>query len=440
MGKVEGKYGFVVTKNTKVCDEHFLSDDMLKVPGGKRWRLKDGAIPSKAGQPFVENRKRKPPTTRTQTTSTTKKSKVHSDSATVKYQPKSLASSALAVVNLVYKAMTQKTQETTRQLKDTQRELSNTKVKLQERTFGMDVIRDSNELCQHYTGFPDYDRLKICLTFLSVGENGENVRMRGSTEKKGSGRPRCLSAEDQFLLLLIKLRCGFSNTHLGWLFNCDSSTITRLLISWLNYVYLKFCTLPIWPSREEVNASMPEAFKEKFPNTRVIIDCTEIGVEAPESLHARAVFYSDYKHHNTYKALIGITPAGGLSFISELFPGSVSDREIVARCGILNPMFWDKDDEIMADKGFTIRDLLDPMGVKLNIPIFLEDKVQFSAEEVIVNQRISSLRIHVERYISRIKNFHIFDRPLPLTMHGSANQIFTVCSFLVMFQNPIISA
>ena len=40
-------------------------------------------------------------------------------------------------------------------------------------------------------------------------------------------------------------------------------------------------------------------------------------------------------------------------------------------------MFWDKGDEIMADKGFTIRDLLDHMGVKLNIPIFLEDKSNF---------------------------------------------------------------
>ena len=185
---------------------------------------------------------------------------------------------------------------------------------------------------------------------------------------------------------------------------------------------------------------MPEDFKEKLPNTTVIIDCTEIAVEAPESLHAKAVYCSDYKHHNTYKALVGITPAGGLYFVSDLFPSSISDREIVSRCVILNPIFWDKDDEIMADKGFTIRDLLDEIGVKLNIPIFLEGRQQFSAQQVIINQGISSLRIHVERYISGIKNFHIFDRPLPLTMYGSANQIFTICSFLVMFQNPVISA
>ncbi|KAK2548081.1 hypothetical protein P5673_031780 [Acropora cervicornis] len=90
---------------------------------------------------------------------------------------------------------------------------------------------------------------------------------------------------------------------------------------------------------------MPESFKQSFPKTRAIIDCTEVFVEAPESLHLRSSLYSDYKHHNTYKALVAITPA----------------CKIVCRSGILNSKFWDKDDEVMADKGFAIRDLLDPL-------------------------------------------------------------------------------
>ena len=438
MGKIDGKDGFAVTANTKICDQHFLPEDIVKVPGGKRWRLKDGAIPIKVGQPLRDERKRKPPAMRYEPNIRLKKPKVSSTSTPHLLQPKSLLCSALAVVSATHKALMQTNKLTKCKLEQTEKDLYETMEKLQQRSFGSHVIRD-DEQCQHYTGFPDFKRFEACLNFLSVGSNGENVRTKGTSEQKGSGRSRSLSSEEQFLILLMKLRNGFSNLHLGWLFHCDGSTITRLLISWVNYVYLKFSSLPIWPSREEVNVSMPDVFKEKFPNTRVIIDCTEIAVEAPESLHTRSVFYSDYKHHNTYKALIGITPAGGLSFVSELFPGSVSDREIVCRCGILNPQFWNKNDEIMADKGFTIRDLLDPMGVKLNIPIFLEDKAQFQTEQVVVNQRIASVRIHVERYISRIKNFHIFDRPLPLTMHGSANQIFTICSFLVMFQNPIVS-
>jgi hypothetical protein len=155
-------------------------------------QLKDGAIPLKAGQaPVVLNMKRKPPTMRNEPQITTKKPKVSStsDVGSIRYQPKSLLSRALAVVDKVYKAMVHENKETKCQLRLVQRELDTTKANMQEKTFGMGVIKQNNELCQHYTGFPDYERLKTCFTFLSVGDNGENVRMRGSTEKKGSGRP-----------------------------------------------------------------------------------------------------------------------------------------------------------------------------------------------------------------------------------------------------------
>ena len=58
----------------------------------------------------------------------------------------------------------------------------------------------------------------------------------------------------------------------------------------------------------------------------------------------------------------------------------------------------------MADKGFTIDDLL-PLGVSLNIPLFLGQSQQMPAEDVVKTQVIASLRIHVERAIYKIKNF-----------------------------------
>ena len=124
--------------------------------------------------------------------------------------------------------------------------------------------------------FPDYQRLLSCLSYLSVGPNEQNVKMQKCIDATTSGRPRILCAEDQFLLLLVKLKTGSSHTHLGWLFNCSNSTITIMFISWVNYVYLKLSMLPIWPSRAQVDEFMPETFKRKYPNTRVIIDCTEI--------------------------------------------------------------------------------------------------------------------------------------------------------------------
>ena len=134
MGKIDGKDGFIVTANTKICNEHFALNDILKVPCGSRWRLQKNALPLKVGQPLVETT-RKRPAIRTNTVAT-KKTKVQvlvRPTSTTQYQPASLVSSALAVVNKVYKTMKLENIETKRKLEQVQRELKTTKAKLQEK-------------------------------------------------------------------------------------------------------------------------------------------------------------------------------------------------------------------------------------------------------------------------------------------------------------------
>ena len=126
------------------------------------------------------------------------------------------------------------------------------------------------------------------------------------------------------------------------------------------------------------------------------------------------------------KGLIGISPGCAITFVSQLYTGSISDREIVMRSGFLDLPF-DKNDSVMADKGFTIEDIL-PLDVSLNIPPFLGSSAQMPSEDVIKTQEIAGLRIHVERAINKIKNFHIFDRVIPLHQFGLINQIWEVCA------------
>ena len=68
---------------------------------------------------------------------------------------------------------------------------------------------------------------------------------------------------------------------------------------------------------------------------------------------------------------------------------------------------YEPRDSVMADCGFDIEEDLIPKGIHLNIPQFLQGKQQFSENELIRIRRIALLRIHVERAIERIKNFHI---------------------------------
>jgi len=147
--------------------------------------------------------------------------------------------------------------------------------------------------------------------------------------------------------------------------------------------------------------------------------------------------FSSYKNHTTLKCLIAISPAGHISFISQIYTGSIFDREITERSGFLNLPF-DASDSVMADTGFTIQDLL-PVGVSLNIQPFLGSYVQMPAEDVVKTQEIASLRIHVERAINKVKNFHIWDSIVPLSLFDIVNQMWTVCAHLCNVQDPIVS-
>ena len=161
-----------------------------------------------------------------------------------------------------------------------------------------------------------------------------------------------------------------------------SYQISRYLITWSNFLYLKLGCIPIWPSKDECIASMPHMFKETYPSTRVSIDCTELFCQGPSSLTIQSSLFFHYKYDVTYKGLVGIAPSGGITFISELYDGSISDVEIVQRCGILKKDLWDESDSLMADRGFNIENLLKPLGVSLNIPALLHGREQLTNEEV----------------------------------------------------------
>ena len=49
-------------------------------------------------------------------------------------------------------------------------------------------------------------------------------------------------------------------------------------------------------------------------------------IDRPTNLLARAQTFSNYKHHNTAKVLIGITPQGFICFVSEAWRGRTSDK------------------------------------------------------------------------------------------------------------------
>ena len=66
----------------------------------------------------------------------------------------------------------------------------------------------------------------------------------------------------------------------------------------------------------------------------------------------------------------------------------------------------------------------------VNMPAFLGgDRKQMTKDGVFHTQEIASERIHIERTIINVENFHIFDSCILLAIIGS----------ILFFENPIIS-
>ena len=70
----------------------------------------------------------------------------------------------------------------------------------------------------------------------------------------------------------------------------------------------------------------------------------------------------------------------GFSNYETCYTGSISDKEITKKSGILELL--EEGDQFMVDKGFPIDDMLKEIGCTLVIPPFLREKGPFEASEV----------------------------------------------------------
>ena len=75
--------------------------------------------------------------------------------------------------------------------------------------------------------------------------------------------------------------------------------------------------------------------------------------------------------------------------------------------GLLDQL--ERGNSVMADKGFEIEDLLLPLGVRLNIPPFLDKRRQVLPADVRSSKSIAAVRIHVEMAIGRLKLFTLLE-------------------------------
>ncbi|XDV43509.1 hypothetical protein PO909_011982 [Leuciscus waleckii] len=197
--------------------------------------------------------------------------------------------------------------------------------------------------------------------------------------------------EQQILLTLMKLKLNLLIEDLAIRFCISVSQVSRIISFWID--------------------TMAVVLKQHYHNVTCILDCSEI------------------------KYLVAIAPCGLVMFISAAYGGRCSDKFITCDSGILENL--KPGDEVMADRGFLIRDLLYERQVNLIIPHFA-NQTQLTEEKVTCSRRIANVRIHVERAIRRLKVYKVLSQTLPITLMPKIDKILRICAALVNLHGDLI--
>ena len=289
------------------------------------------------------------------------------------------------------------------------------------------VINDEKKM-KFFTGL-SAGHFVTLLNFL--GPASSNLKYYNRSSKPSSTKP-----EDELFMTLVRLRRGYCYMTMAQFFSLSETTLRCIFTTWLQFLYCHFDSLRelMFPDRSVLRKHMPKSFKG-FKNIRCSIDCTEFFVQMPRNLARQSNLYSNYKHHHTFKCLIAVAPNGTGVFVSQLYEGAISDREIFKKCGIMDHL--DPGDLVLVDRGFIVEDLLMARQVHMNIPPFLCGREKLTAQEELLTRRIAKARIHVERYNERIKKFKLISGIIPLNMTSLASQAVFVACCLVNFQDQL---
>ena len=267
------------------------------------------------------------------------------------------------------------------------------------------------------TGLPTKEVFQIVVSFAS--------RFKDSLSYYVGWRVESIIFEDQILITLMKLRQNYTNLHIAQLFSCSVATISNVVTTFVHVLHniLFDDLMTTIPSREKNKLCSPSLFS-MFTSCRIVIDCTDIEIAAPSLMSQQNATYSNYQGMNSFKVIVGVAPNAVITYVSKLYPGSISDKEIVKQSGLMNHMA--SGDLIFADKGFLIQDIV-PEGVSVNIPPFLQNG-KFTSSEIRATTNIAKCRIHIERANARLKDFKILNFVPP----------YLRCAALVNLQFPLI--
>ena len=143
-----------------------------------------------------------------------------------------------------------------------------------------DLIRHKKEKLNFLTGLPNLEVFMLNLV------------------KVDAKKITTMSLENHLLVVLMKICLGISNKDLGYRFLVSAEIISKIYRNWLPILSKHLRNYIIWPSKQALRENL-HCFKN-YKNCVSITDCTEIYIQRPLNLEARAITWVQLQTHKHY--------------------------------------------------------------------------------------------------------------------------------------------
>ncbi|XP_074653656.1 uncharacterized protein LOC141907814 [Tubulanus polymorphus] len=196
-------------------------------------------------------------------------------------------------------------------------------------SLSLQKLKEDDKKMKYFTGLT-YLQFEALFNFLGPSVNNLRYWNRSyKCDKSPMTSMRRTKPMDELFITLVRLRRGFYFHTMSFLFKLSEFSLRSIFTTWLQFLYCHFNDMRsvMFPDRTVLRRFLPKSFKG-FKNVRCSVDCTEFFCEMPRDFTRQGNLYSNYKHHHTFKCLIAVAPNGTAVFVSKLFEGAVSDREI----------------------------------------------------------------------------------------------------------------
>lgn len=221
---------FSIKRDTCVCSNHFKAEDYVGGRKVKGARLKTSAVPSVFSW-----------------TKETSRRTLHRE--------QNLSSRVLHTCQTHTEWLEQQLENSRREIADLQDTLDEVHCKYFSLTITYERVKDTPTKLPCYTGLPNVDAFEAVWKFLDVeedgviGPSGKTLQQRRRSE--GGGRKSALPLKEQLFWVLVRLRLGIDEELMADMVGFTQATISRIIIKWISFLYLKLGSLLIWPTAEQ---------------------------------------------------------------------------------------------------------------------------------------------------------------------------------------------